>query len=100
LLPLLSTADLDHAALASAFGVKRRLRLGGADLSGSGQQSPTLSKRLNVSRTVDAARPRRRRISRVGTPVENFGRLISRTWRIETLSAVIDHVHELPQERS
>jgi hypothetical protein len=33
--------------------------------------------------------PRRRAISRVGTRAENFRRIISRTWRIATLSAGI-----------
>src|SRR6478736_4404974 len=58
-------------------------------LSGKGQPSPAPSKRLNVSRTVEAAMPRRRAISRVEIPAENFKRMISRTWRIATLSAGI-----------
>src|SRR6266436_967787 len=55
--------------------------------SGKGQPSPAPSKRLNVSRTVEAAMPSRRAISRVEIPAENFKRMISRTWRIATLSA-------------
>src|SRR6266481_368201 len=55
--------------------------------SGEGQPSPAPSKRLNVSRTVEAAMPSRRAISRVEIPAENFKRMISRTWRIATLSA-------------
>src|SRR3981189_371481 len=57
--------------------------------SGEGQPSPAPSKRLNVSRTVEAAMPSRRAISRVEIPAENFKRMISRTWRIATLSAGI-----------
>src|SRR5882762_8822725 len=57
--------------------------------SGKGQPSPAPSKRLNVSRTVEAAMPSRRAISRVEIPAENFKRTISRTWRIATLSAGI-----------
>src|ERR1019366_5951807 len=57
--------------------------------SGKGQPSPAPSKRLNVSRAVEAAMPSRRAISRVGMPAENFKRMISRTWRIATLSAGI-----------
>src|SRR5882762_4856862 len=57
--------------------------------SGKGQPSPAPSKRLNVSRTVEAAMPSRRAISRVEIPAENFKRMISRTWRIATLSAGI-----------
>jgi hypothetical protein len=40
--------------------------------SGRGQFRPVLSRRLNVSRAVEAAMPRRRAISRVGTQAENF----------------------------
>src|SRR5260370_20062649 len=57
--------------------------------SGKGQPSPAPSKRLNVSRAVEAAMPGRRAISRVEIPAENFKRMISRTWRIATLSAGI-----------
>src|SRR6266404_4752627 len=57
--------------------------------SGKGQPSPAPSKRLNVSRTVEAAMPSRRAISRVEIPAENFKRMISRTSRIATLSAGI-----------
>src|ERR1019366_9547350 len=57
--------------------------------SGKGQPSPAPSKRLNVPRTVEAAMPSRRAISRVEIPAENFKRMISRTWRIATLSAGI-----------
>src|ERR1035437_4047090 len=57
--------------------------------SGKGQPSPAPSKRLNVSRAVEAAMPSRRAISRVEIPAENFKRMISRTWRIATLSAGI-----------
>src|ERR1700675_2704187 len=57
--------------------------------SGKAQPSPAPSKRLNVSRTVEAAMPSRRAISRVEIPAENFKRMISRTWRIATLSAGI-----------
>src|SRR5258707_10138946 len=58
-------------------------------LSGKGQPSQAPSKRLNVSRTVEAAMPNRRAISRVEISAENFKRMISRTWRIATLSAGI-----------
>src|SRR4051812_20680984 len=57
--------------------------------TGKGQLSPAPSKRLNVPRTVEAATPRRRAISRVGRPAENFKRMISRACRIATLSAGI-----------
>jgi hypothetical protein len=57
---------------------------------GNGQPSPALAKRLNVSRTVEAATPSRRAIARVGTLAKNFKRAISRAWRIATLSAGID----------
>ena len=57
--------------------------------TGKGQLSPAPSKRLNVPRTVEAATPRRRAISRVGRPAENFKRMISCAWRIATLSAGI-----------
>src|ERR1035437_7667258 len=57
--------------------------------SGKGQPSPAPSKRLNVSRAVEAAMPSRRAISRVEIPAENFKRMISRTWRIANLSAGI-----------
>jgi hypothetical protein len=46
---------------------------------------------------IEAAR--RRAISRVGRLVENFRRMISRAWRIETLSAGIDRSLGLPKER-
>src|SRR5437667_6214894 len=45
--------------------------------------------RLSVTRTVDAATPIRRAISRVGTPPTNFNRRTSRTWRMVVLSAGI-----------
>ena len=51
-----------------------------------------------VSLTVDGARPRRRAISRVATPAENFRRIISRAWRIGTLSAGIGRSLGLPKE--
>ena len=66
---------------------------------GKGQPSPAPSKRLNVSRTVEAAMPSRRAISRVEIPAENFKRMISRTWRIATLSAGIDRSLGMPKER-
>src|SRR5436309_14909026 len=57
--------------------------------SGSGQLRPAAWKRLIVARTVDAATPIRRAISRVGTPPTNFNRRTSRTWRMVVLSAGI-----------
>src|SRR5579871_1690775 len=57
--------------------------------SGSGQLRPAAWKRLSVARTVDAATPIRRAISRVGTPPTNFNRRTSRTWRMVVLSAGI-----------
>src|ERR1700736_2134058 len=57
--------------------------------SGKGQPSPAPSTRLNVSRTDEAAMPSPPAISRVEIPAENFKRMISRTWRIATLSAGI-----------
>jgi hypothetical protein len=57
--------------------------------AGSGQLSPAAWKRLSVARTVDAATPIRRAISRVGTPPTNFNRRTSRTWRMVVLSAGI-----------
>src|SRR3979411_1702363 len=57
--------------------------------TGKGQLSPASLIRLNGPRTVEAATPRRRAISRVGRPAENFKRMISRAWRIATLSAGI-----------
>jgi hypothetical protein len=41
---------------------------------------------LIVVRTVDAAMPARRAISRFATPLTNFNRKISRTWRVIVLS--------------
>src|SRR4249919_2288379 len=67
--------------------------------SGRGQLSPEPSKRFKVSRTVEGAKPRRRAISRVGIETENFRRIISRTWRIATLSAGIDRSLDLPRTR-
>jgi len=46
-------------------------------------------KRWIVARTVDAATPIRRAISRIGTPPTNFNRRTSRTWRMIVLSAGI-----------
>jgi hypothetical protein len=66
---------------------------------GSGQTRPALSIRFNVSRTVAGAKPSRRAISRVATLAENFNRMISRTWRIATLSAGIDRSLGLPKKR-
>ena len=45
--------------------------------------------RFSVSLTVEGATPRRRAISRVATPAENFRRMISRASRMGTLSAGI-----------
>src|SRR6266702_966343 len=56
---------------------------------GIGQLRPAAWKRLIVARTVDAAIPIRRAISRVGTPPTNFNRRTSRTWRMVVLSAGI-----------
>lgn len=47
-----------------------------------------------------ARRIRRRAISRVETLAENFGRIISRAWRIATLSAGIGRSFGLPKARS
>src|SRR5436190_4574913 len=55
----------------------------------SGTNGPAAWKRLIVARTVDAATPIRRAISRVGTPPTNFNRSTSRTWRMVVLSAEI-----------
>jgi hypothetical protein len=57
--------------------------------SDSGQLRPAVWKRLIVARTVDAATPIRRAISRIGTPPTNFNRRTSRTWRMIVLSAGI-----------
>src|SRR6478672_8717444 len=57
--------------------------------SDSGQLRPAAWKRLIVARTVDAATPIRRAISRIGTPPTNFNRRTSRTWRMIVLSAGI-----------
>src|SRR5262249_20511596 len=57
--------------------------------SGSGQLRPDAWKRSSVVRTVEAATPIRRAISRVGTPPTNFNRRTSRTWRMVILSAGI-----------
>ena len=84
------------APLASAIGVERRLQ---SLALGSGQTRPALSIRFNVSRTVAGAKPSRRAISRVATLAENFNRMISRTWRIATLSAGIDRSLGLPKKR-
>ena len=67
--------------------------------SGKGQPRLALSKRFSVSLTVEGARPNRRPISRVGTLAENFRRIISRAWRIATLSAGIDRSLGLPKAR-
>src|SRR6185437_8151828 len=68
--------------------------------SGSGQLSPATSKRLTVARTVEAAIPTRRAISRSGTSPTNFRRRISRTWRIVVLSAGIHPSLGNPKERT
>src|SRR6516165_8615618 len=60
--------------------------------SPSGQLSPDDRKRSTTARTVDAAIPIRRAISRPATSPENVSRRISRTWRIGTLSAGIRHL--------
>src|SRR6266571_3944901 len=57
--------------------------------SGSGHASPVDRNRSRAARTVEAAIPRRRAISRPAIPLENVSRRISRTWRIATLSAGI-----------
>ena len=57
--------------------------------SGKGQDSPAVSARFNVSRTVERAMPSRRAISCVDTD-EDFSRIISRAWRIPIRSAGID----------
>ena len=77
------------APFGPVIGVKRRLQVAVAHAVRQGQTQPGPSKRLNVSRTVEAAMPSRRAISRVEIPAENFKRMISRTWRIATLSAGI-----------
>jgi hypothetical protein len=53
--------------------------------SGNGQLSPAASTRLSVARTVDAAAPIRRAISRTGNPA-HFNLITSRTWRMASLS--------------
>ena len=70
------------APFAPRDGVKRRLQIGVAQALRQRPDQPGPSKRFNVSRTVDGAMPRRRAISRVSTPAENFKRMISRAWRI------------------
>src|SRR5215471_4049377 len=57
--------------------------------SGSGQLRPAAWKRASVARTVEAATPIRRAISRIGKPPTNFNRRTSRTWRMTILSAGI-----------
>src|SRR5947199_5335300 len=68
--------------------------------SGSGQLSPAVWKRLSVTRTVDAATPIRRAISRIGTAPTNFNRRTSRTWRMVVLSAGIGSLLWKPKERT
>src|ERR1700730_18218166 len=57
--------------------------------SGSGQLRSAAWKHFIVARTVDAATPFRRAISRIDTPPTNFNRRTSRTWRMIVLSAGI-----------
>src|ERR1700690_4354729 len=66
--------------------------------SGKGQDSPAVSVRFNVSRTVERAMPSRRAISCVDTQ-ENLSRIISRAWRIVIRSAGIDPPLGLPKGR-
>src|SRR5271163_1766573 len=66
--------------------------------SGKGQDSPALSVRFSVSRTVERAMPSRRAISCIETD-ENFSRIISRAWRIVIRSAGIDPPLGLPKGR-
>ena len=62
--------------------------------SGNGQLSPAASNRRIVDRTVDAAAPTRRAISRVGIPAD-FNLITSRTWRIANLSVgILVHLHK------
>ena len=58
------------APLASAIGVKRRLKCAVAHRSGKGQDSPAASVRFSVSRTVERAMPSRRAISWADTLVK------------------------------
>ena len=64
--------------------------------SGKGQDSPAVSVRFNVSRTVERAMPSRRAISCVDTQ-ENFSRIISRAWRTVIRSAGTDRSLGLPK---
>src|SRR5271165_4354257 len=57
--------------------------------SATGHDRPDVDSRFSVSLTVEGATPRRRAISRVATPAENFRRMISRASRMATLSAGI-----------
>ena len=66
--------------------------------SGKGQESPAVSVRFNVSRTVERAMPSRRAISCVDTQ-ENFSRIISRAWRTVIRSAGTDRSLGLPKGR-
>jgi hypothetical protein len=81
-------APTPMALLRAGFGEQPRLERG-VRSSGSGQLSPAAWKRLTVARTVDAATPIRRAISRVDTPPTNLSRSTSRTWRMVVLSAGI-----------
>jgi hypothetical protein len=56
--------------------------------SDNGQLSPAASNRRIVNRTVEAAVPTRRAISRLGIPAD-FNLITSRTWRIANLSVGI-----------
>ena len=66
--------------------------------SGKGQDRPAVSARVNVSRTVERAKPSRRAISCVDTE-EDFSRIISRASRIPIRSAGIDPPLGLPKGR-
>jgi len=93
--------DLTPVTLLRA-GVANSLASSAASVSssGSGQLSPAVWKRLSVTRTVDAATPIRRAISRIGTPPTNFNRRTSRTWRMVVLSAGIGSLLWKPKERT
>ena len=79
--------------------LKRRVQSLFGESSASGHASPAAAARFRLSWIVERATPRRRPISRVASPAENFSRIISRASRIPIRSAGIDPPLGLPKGR-
>src|ERR1700682_1716119 len=80
--------DLRQAQPAPALANSRASSKVSVTSSDNGQLSPAASNRRIVNRTVEAAVPTRRAISRLDIPAD-FNLITSRTWRIANLSVGI-----------